>query len=579
MLVIAKAASRFPLAITLGLVAAVLPARSQAQSKAPEIPEKVSPLEIITAPTSDKRTATAVVRKPPGKGPFPAMIYLHGGWKKQPVETLKRWATEMPTVTRFLAAGYVVIVATYHGIEEDPQTPKALADILAIVEHVKKMPEVDSNSVVVWGQSGGGSFALELAGATQLCAIAVGEPASGLLSGIFAKETLSGKPPFGGEHVRPIRDDPEKFITDAARKRTRDKVLKISCPVFYAHSDTVSTNKLQDLLLVPELKKMKPDLKIKRYPELPHTFSTRHEPFFTDCDAFFKKYLKTQPTPLNSPAAAQPDEVKKDELQVGLNHIYLVVDEETFKSLAASEFLKNEFCGFEQRTTTAGDGRSWTGIYLYGTKTYLEFLPPAKDRKVGQCGIALGVDQPGSILRVLDRLATIPDARSAVMLTTRERKGDKIPWFYRAGVRWQEPETVLFAWLMEYHPDYLRKWYPDTRPEDAGVSRAKNLARLYNADRLFKEVAGMTVALPDQECKRFLQVLKALGCQIEKSGEGHTARSPEMEFIVVPESPGAKGLVELQLLLSESIKGDRKHRFGPRSILEMRKDKTARWRF
>jgi acetyl esterase/lipase len=278
------------------------PVGASGQPKRPKIPEKVSPLEVMSTPTSDKRTATAVVRKPPGKGPFPAMIYLHGGFRKQKVEMLKKWSTGMPTATRFLAAGYVTVMATYPGLEEDPQDPKNLVDILAIVKNVKKMPEVDSKSVVVWGVSGGGSFALELAAETQVCAIAIEEPAAGMISGIFTKETwakLGDKPPFMGKSLWPILGKPERFITAAAKKRTRDKVLKVSCPVFYAHSDQVMFNKLNDLVLVPELKKMKPKLEMKLYPKLHHTFSTRHDPFFTDCDAFFKRFLKTQPTAID----------------------------------------------------------------------------------------------------------------------------------------------------------------------------------------------------------------------------------------------------------------------------------------
>jgi hypothetical protein len=144
-----------------------------------------------------------------------------------------------------------------------------------------------------------GSLALELAGQTELCAIAVEEPAAGMISGIFTKEAwakLGDKPPFMGKSLGPILAEPEQFITDAAKKQTHDKVMKVCCPVFYAHSDQVVFNKLNDLVVVPELKKMKPKLEMKQYPKLYHTFSTKHEPFFTDCDAFFKKHLRTQPT-------------------------------------------------------------------------------------------------------------------------------------------------------------------------------------------------------------------------------------------------------------------------------------------
>jgi hypothetical protein len=119
-----------------------------------------------------------------------------------------------------------------------------------------------------------------------------------MISGIFTRETwakLGEKPPFMGKSLRPILSDPERFITDAARKQTHDKVKRVACPVFHAHSDQVIFNKLNDLVLIPELKKMKPQLEMKLYPKLFHTFSTIHEPFFMDCDAFFKKHLKTQP--------------------------------------------------------------------------------------------------------------------------------------------------------------------------------------------------------------------------------------------------------------------------------------------
>jgi len=131
---IMRSAYRLGFTIALGLFAGLSAARAESQPKGPEIPEKTSPLEVLNAPTSDQRTATAVVRKPPGKGPFPALVYLHGGFRKQPDETLKKWSREMPTATRFLAAGYVIIMATYQGLEEDPQDSRNLLDIVAVVE-------------------------------------------------------------------------------------------------------------------------------------------------------------------------------------------------------------------------------------------------------------------------------------------------------------------------------------------------------------------------------------------------------------------------------------------------------------
>ena len=293
-----KTTSRLALAVSLVLIVAVLPARGQPALQPPVVPEEVSPFEVIHPETSDKRTADAVVRKPPGKGPFPAVIYLHGGLMKQSVETLKKWFETQPNMSRFLAAGYVTVLATFHERLQDPQEPKTLLDIRAVFDHVSKMPEVDARSVVIWGFSGGGSHALQLAGELNASAIAVEEPAVGLLSGIYTVESFGGKPPFGPENYNPILADPEKYITDTAQKRTHDVISKITCPVFYAHGDTIRVNKINDLLLVPELKLLKDQVVIKGYKDAPHGFSRGHEGFFADCDAFFKKHLKTQPTPI-----------------------------------------------------------------------------------------------------------------------------------------------------------------------------------------------------------------------------------------------------------------------------------------
>jgi len=42
----------------------------------PSVSEKACPAEVIEAPTRDGHKATAVIRKPPGEGPFPAVVLL-----------------------------------------------------------------------------------------------------------------------------------------------------------------------------------------------------------------------------------------------------------------------------------------------------------------------------------------------------------------------------------------------------------------------------------------------------------------------------------------------------------------------
>jgi dipeptidyl aminopeptidase/acylaminoacyl peptidase len=293
----------------LALAAVIFVRASFAQHRAaltsPVVSERACPAEVIAVPTLDGHQATAVVRKPPGRGPFPAVIYLHGGLEPQPVSRLKgQTLTAAPTLPRFLTAGYVVVDATFRSRGQDPLTADALTDCLAIVGHVKAMPEVDPKCVV-WGDSGGGSLALELAGETLLCAVAAQEPATVLFTGMYTKENLGGGPPFRPDSGRHIMNDPKRFFTPDVQQRTREKVGKIQCPVFIAHSNKHPINKINNEIIVPELKAAGKTVDVILYPGEPHGFShgagtpQAARKFFEDCHTFFRRHLRTQPTPLD----------------------------------------------------------------------------------------------------------------------------------------------------------------------------------------------------------------------------------------------------------------------------------------
>src|SRR5262245_28226860 len=82
---------------------------------------------------------------------------------------------------------------------------------------------------------------------------------------------------------------------------------------------------------------------------------------------------------------------------VPLNHFFLTVDADTYKAIESSEFLRNEFAPFEQRTTVRKD-TTYTGSYFYGQNTYFEFFEVGRSigRLVGSSAIAFGVETPGA---------------------------------------------------------------------------------------------------------------------------------------------------------------------------------------
>ena len=99
------------------------------------------------------------VRKPEGKGPFPAIHLLHGGLGGRPEGRMEVVANRhLPNF--FLEKGYVVMASEYRryhfGVEE-------MYDVYAAYEKLESLPFVDRNRISVIGGSHGGYLAELLA--------------------------------------------------------------------------------------------------------------------------------------------------------------------------------------------------------------------------------------------------------------------------------------------------------------------------------------------------------------------------------------------------------------------------------
>ena len=266
----------------------------------PVIAEDISPLELISPVAADGHRGEAFLRKPPGDGPFPAIVLVHGGLTKWPIDQLKEYASRAHP-SRFLEAGYVVAVTTYRSRDIDPQTTVSLEDILAAVDYLKNLDYVDPNSVAVRGTSGGGSLTLDVAAATDVVAIVVEEPASVSFTGIRTAE-LDG---------RTIRTDPRRYYTPEHQTLTREKISRMNSPILMIQGDQNRIPYFNAEILIPELNAAGKDLTVITYAGEPHSFAFHSTPertprpavalkAFRDMDAFLRMHLPTQPKPMDA---------------------------------------------------------------------------------------------------------------------------------------------------------------------------------------------------------------------------------------------------------------------------------------
>lgn len=287
----------------------------------PLVSEAACPLQQIEPVASDGYRGLGILRKPPGDGPFPAIIWLHGGITTVPLSRLQVTTRDLANPARFLAAGYVLVASTYRSRDVDLQSPLSLEDCLAVVEFVRRISYVDAQSIVVFGCSGGGDLAIEIAGRVPVCAIIAEEPASVLMSNVFNNSS-----PKEGERFTPndsfyLLENGKQYYTARYQKILQAKIKRITSPILVLQGEIerreIPINRFNADVLIPELRKANKELTVNTYREQAHCFcSASGQPrpngwaaaaswpsaalkAFQDSDAFCRRYLRTQPKPID----------------------------------------------------------------------------------------------------------------------------------------------------------------------------------------------------------------------------------------------------------------------------------------
>ena len=135
-----------------------------------------------------------------------------------------------------------------------------------------------------------------------------------------------------------------------------------------------------------------------------------------------------------------------------LNHLYRVVDAETFAAARESAWLRDVFAPSELRTTRRPDW-DYTGLYWYGTTTYVELFEEGAQGPAGTSGVALAVETPGATPDVAEAWqAALGEAQHRVVV--RPVDDMTVPWFHMAHAVPDQREH-LKLWSMEYDADFL----------------------------------------------------------------------------------------------------------------------------
>jgi dipeptidyl aminopeptidase/acylaminoacyl peptidase len=112
--------------------------------------------EKLTFETADGLILTALMARPAGEGPFPAVMINHGS--SGPTKEWQIWTSKLAE------KGYVTLALIFRGFKGSEGTEtygkKEVEDILLVLDYVKSLPFVDKKRIGMFGNSKGGFNAL-----------------------------------------------------------------------------------------------------------------------------------------------------------------------------------------------------------------------------------------------------------------------------------------------------------------------------------------------------------------------------------------------------------------------------------
>ena len=118
------------------------------------------PKEVLIK-SKDDTSLFGCLQMPPGDGPFPAVIFIHGGYGDNQGYT--RALLEWNVAKLLLREGFVVVSTDYR----NDLKGRDIDDIVAAFEYVSRLPYIESNKIAYFGDSHGSYLAMMAATQTE----------------------------------------------------------------------------------------------------------------------------------------------------------------------------------------------------------------------------------------------------------------------------------------------------------------------------------------------------------------------------------------------------------------------------
>jgi dipeptidyl aminopeptidase/acylaminoacyl peptidase len=236
-------------------------------------------------PSFDGTFVAAAMRKPEGNGPFPALLFIHGGVGGNGFDAARRMVTD-PVPERFLKLGYVVMATDYRRFHfgEDE-----LQDVMASYRKLSGYPFVDGKRVGVIGGSHGGYLAEFLATRIRPAAVVSYGGGTDIVSYFYPQaQKMRGEIKSYSQWVeeltsgrRAVREIPFELAYKFGDRREMYEAIsphthaaRVQCPLlFIAAGKDNEISRVSARQLVDSLAARGVPARYEEFPGMPHGFS------------------------------------------------------------------------------------------------------------------------------------------------------------------------------------------------------------------------------------------------------------------------------------------------------------------
>jgi hypothetical protein len=207
---------------------------------------------------------------------------------------------------------------------------------------------------------------------------------------------------------------------------------------------------------------------------------------------------------------------------IKFNHLFVVIDDSTYKYLFDSVPFFQEFAYFSESDVDAVD-ESWSGKYIYGNQDYLEIFKPggADGAELGDFGIGFMPNKKGLLDSLHAHLIAGSDSIETGERTMAIDDENTVSWF--DVVHFHDPDSLAISlWAMEYSTTFMQMagfTEEDLKREISQAEISQKSFATQNSipldsvqyERLYERVTALSLNLSEDEYHHLSKYLNTFG--------------------------------------------------------------------